>query len=197
MKFVSRPPSTAISNFSRNSNSLRSRAMLFEISVRLKVGLHTRAYPELACFDAAGHAIRGRSLSATVSGSTTTAWQELRHVFPAMPGAAVVRVRIRASGRGEIRLAGLSFRATHVDPYQTGALITQIHPGTRTGLVLESNLGIVNTGRLMRDDRDGDGKWALIKVISTSFPRWKRRASTGAPSSNTSPTRSTGPMARC
>jgi hypothetical protein len=137
---------------------------VFEITLRLKVDLHTRAYPELACFDAAGKPIRGRSLSATVSGSTTTAWQDLHRFFPALPGAASVRVRIRASGQGQIQFAALTFRPTHIDPYQTGALITQIHPGTRTGLVLESNFGIVNNNLVSSEDRDGDGKWALLKV---------------------------------
>jgi hypothetical protein len=147
----------------------------FEISVRLKVDLHTRAYPELACFDGAGRPIRGRNLATTVSGSTTTAWQELRRVFPAIPGTASVRVRIRASGRGEVRLAGLTFHSTHIDPYQTGALITQIHPGNRSGLVLESNLGIVNTDLISPEDRDGDGKWALIKVDLDQLSKMEER----------------------
>src|SRR5271166_254928 len=47
---------------------------VFEISFRLKVDLHTRAYPELACFDGAGRPIGGRNLAATISGSTTTGW---------------------------------------------------------------------------------------------------------------------------
>jgi hypothetical protein len=136
----------------------------FEIAVRVKVDLHTRAIPELACFDASGRPIRGRNILATGPSTTTTNWRDLRRVFPALPGTAHVRVRIRASGRGQIHLGALTFQPTHIDPYQTGALITQIYPGSRNGLMLESNLGIINADRVSNEDRDGDGKWALIKV---------------------------------
>src|SRR5207253_180060 len=51
-----------------------------------------------------------------------------------------------------------------IDPYQTGALVTQLHPSLRNGVVLESNFGIVNTAAVSKDDRDGDGKWALVSV---------------------------------
>ncbi len=137
---------------------------VFEISVRIMVDLHTRALPELACFDAAGREIPGRSALDAGPSTTTTAWQDLHRMFPVMPGTAGVRARIRASGKGEIRLASLIFRPAQVDTYKTGALVTQIYPRNRAGLVLESNLGIVNLEQVSRDDRDGDGKWALILV---------------------------------
>ncbi len=137
---------------------------VFEISLRLKVDVHTRALPELACYDAAGHEIIAHSALDAGPSTTTTAWQNLHRIFPVLPATASVRARIRASGRGEIHLADLVFRPSRIDPYQTGALVSQIYPRDRAGLVLESNLGIVNGDLVSRDDRDGDGKWALILV---------------------------------
>jgi hypothetical protein len=137
---------------------------VFEISVRIKVDLHTRSLPELSCYDAAGREIAGRSALDAGPSTSTTNWQDLHRMFPVLPGTAHVRARIRASGKGEIRLASLVFRPAQVDTYKTGTLVSQIYPRSRSGLVLESNPGIVNTEQVSRDDRDGDGKWALILV---------------------------------
>src|SRR5439155_10520475 len=128
------------------------------VNLSIRVDLNTKALPELACYDAAGREIRG--LSALENGPRyfTTDWQELRRVFLARPGSASVRARIRGSGKGQIELADLDFRSQPIDPYQTGALVTQLHPSLRNGVVLESNFGIVNTSAVSKDDRDGDGK---------------------------------------
>jgi hypothetical protein len=137
---------------------------VFEINVRIKVDLHTRALPELACYDAAGKTITGRSVLEDGPSTSTTNWQTYRRVLPVLPGTASVRARIRGSGHGEVRVAGLEFRASSVDAYRTGALISQIYPKNRTGLVLESNLGIVNPELMSKEDRRDDGKWALVTV---------------------------------
>ena len=136
----------------------------FEVNLRVRVDLHTRALPELASYDAAGREIPTPSALATGPSTSTTNWQTFHRIFAPQPGAAQVRARIRADGRGEFRLADLQFRPRKIDPYQTGALISQIYPRNRRGLVIESNLNIVNAGRISKEDRDGDGKWALILV---------------------------------
>lgn len=137
---------------------------VFEVNVRIRVDLHTRALPELACYDAAGREIRTRSSLETGPPTTTTNWQSYRRLFAVRPGTARVRARIRAAGRGKFWLADLEFRPARVDPYRTGALVSQIYPGLRRGLVLESNLGIVNTEMLTNVDEDGDGRWAVVYV---------------------------------
>jgi hypothetical protein len=148
-----------------SSTSLPVRAgEYFEVTVRLKVDLHTRALPELACFDAGGHYIPGPSALDSGPSTSTTNWQTFHRIFAAQPGAATVRARIRAEGRGEISIGELTFAARRIDPYQTGALVSQIYPRNRRGLVLESNFGIVNREMISPEDRDGDGKWALILV---------------------------------
>ena len=136
----------------------------FEITVRLRVDLTTKAAPELACFDAQGRPLAGPSGLATAPDITTTNWQTVRRVLPVQPGTAAVRARIRGAGRGEFRVAGLAMRRVPPDAYQTGRLITQIYPNRRRGLVLESDHGIVNRGLLIPDDIDGDGKWAVVRV---------------------------------
>jgi hypothetical protein len=135
---------------------------VFEVRVRIKLGLHTRALPELACYDSAGKEIPGRSSLETLYNELPTTWLTFRKLFPARPGTARVRARIRADGAGEFLVSGLEFRRAKVNAYETGALISQGHPKLRKGLVLESNLGIVNTDRVTNDDRDGDGQWAVI-----------------------------------
>jgi hypothetical protein len=147
----------------------------FEMRVRVRVDLHTRALPELACFDVAGREIAGPSALATASSATSTDWQTYRRLFAARPGTARVRARIRAEGRGVFLLAGIEFRPLKVDPYQTGALVSQIHPRNRRGLVLESNLGIVNRERVSSEDRDGDGKWALVRVDLDELSRLEKK----------------------
>lgn len=137
---------------------------VFQVNVRIRVDLHTRALPELACYDAAGREIATRSSLESGPPTTTTNWQSYRRLFAVQPGTARVRARIRAAGRGQFWLANLVFRPARVDAYQTGALVSQIYPGLRRGLVLESNLGIVNTERLTTVDEDGDGRWAMIYV---------------------------------
>lgn len=137
---------------------------VFEMKVRIKTDLHTRAWPELACYDAAGHEIAAGSSLATGSGTGAHVWMEYERFFPVRPGAAGVRARIRGSGRGVTEVADLVFRPAKVDSYQTGALIWQPYPTRRRGVVLESNLGIVNPELVSEEDHDNDGKWALIKV---------------------------------
>lgn len=136
----------------------------FEVIVRLKADLTTRALPELACYDAQGQEIPAPSSIARGNPFVTTEWQAFQRVFVVRPGTASVRARIRATGRGVVAVAGLEFRPKKIDPYETGALITQPHAKRRQGVVLESNFGIVNRELLSDDDRDGDGKWAVVTV---------------------------------
>jgi hypothetical protein len=135
----------------------------YALNLRIRVDIHTKAIPELACYDANGNELKWAS-SYTAPATSTTNWQEYRRVFAATPGAAVVRARVRASGKGSFWLGDLDFRAVTVDTYQTGALISQIHPRSRGGLILESNLGVVNREVISDDDRDADGQWAVIRV---------------------------------
>ena len=51
-----------------------------------------------------------------------------------------------------------------MDSYQTGMLVDPTYASRRNGVVLESNFGIVDGDRISREDRDGDGKWALVTV---------------------------------
>jgi YetA-like protein len=136
----------------------------FEINVRIRVDLHTRALPELVSYDAAGRELQSPSALAAASSTTTTNWQAFHRILAPQPGAAQVRARIRGDGHGEILIAGLEFRPRKIDPYETGALVSQIHPKNRRGLVIESNLNIANPEMVSKEDRDGDGKWALILV---------------------------------
>ncbi|MCI0423282.1 MAG: hypothetical protein L0312_29340, partial [Acidobacteria bacterium] len=136
----------------------------FEINLRIQVDLTTKALPELVCYDASGKEIPIRSSLVTGPQFSTTEWQEYRRVFPTRPGTASVRARVRASGRGEIGLANLEFRPKRVDPYLTGALISQPHPKSRGGVMLESDQGIINTSLMTQEDRDGDGRWALVSI---------------------------------
>ncbi|MEY2877996.1 MAG: hypothetical protein RLZZ15_376 [Verrucomicrobiota bacterium] len=135
----------------------------YAVNLRIRVDIHTKAIPELACYDADGNELKWSS-SYTAPATSTTNWQEYRRVFAATPGAATVRARVRGSGKGALWLADLDFRPVTVDTYQTGALISQIHPRNRAGLILESNLGVVNRELITDNDRDGDGKWAVIRV---------------------------------
>jgi len=136
----------------------------FEVNLRIRVDLHTRALPELASYDAAGKELPSPNALASGPSTSTTNWQTFHRIFAPQPGAATVRARVRGDGHGEILLANLEFRPRRIDAYQTGALISQIYPKNRRGLVIESNLNIVNTELISKEDRDGDGKWALILV---------------------------------
>lgn len=136
----------------------------FAVNVNIRVDLSTKALPELACYDAAGKEIPSPSSLEGGPRYFTTNWQELRRVFLAQPGTASVRARVRGSGKGLIELADLQFYPQKIDPYETGALVTQLHASLRNGVVLESNFGVVNADALSKEDRDGDGKWALISV---------------------------------
>jgi len=136
----------------------------FQVDLSIRVGLDTRALPELACYDSAGREIPVASSLSTGPDFSTTNWQRLRRVFPVQPGTATVRARVRASGRGEVQMADLEFRPRKIEAYQTGALIGQLYPNRRRGLVLESNRGIVNSERVTELDRDGDNRWALVSV---------------------------------
>lgn len=137
---------------------------VFELTVRIQVDLHTRALPEIASYDAAGAALPVKSSLKNGPSTMTTNWQTYRRLVAAQPGSASVRAVIRGAGKGTVKIADFKLSRSTVDPYQTGALISQIYPRNRTGLVLESNLGIVNSDLLSDADRDGDGKWAVIKV---------------------------------
>lgn len=136
----------------------------FEIGVKVRVDTQTRALPELVCYDRQDREIPSPSLLYAMPTAVTTDWQSLRRVYPAMPGTASVRARIRGTGRGEFRLTGLVFQPTKINPYRTGALISQIYPNSRRGLVLAANLGIVNADAVSKADQDRDGKWALVTV---------------------------------
>jgi hypothetical protein len=136
----------------------------FAVNLSIRVDLNTKALPELACYDAEGREIRGSSALENGPRYFTTNWQELRRVFLVQPGSATVRARVRASGKGQIELADLDFHPQSIDPYRTGALVTQIHPSLRNGVVLESNFGTVNKDAISKLDRDGDGNWALVSV---------------------------------
>ena len=130
----------------------------------IRVDLNTKALPELACYDAAGNELRGSSALENGPRYFATNWQELRRVFLVQPGSASVRARVRCSGKGQIELADLEFQRQPIDSYQTGALVSQLHPSLRNGVVLESNFGIVNKDALSKEDRDGDGKWAIVSI---------------------------------
>jgi hypothetical protein len=136
----------------------------FAVNLSIRVDLNTKALPELACYDAFGKEIPGLSALEYGPRYFSTNWQELRRVLLVQPGSATVRARVRASGKGQIELADLQFQSQPIDPYQTGALVTQLHSSLRNGVVLESNFGIVNTAAVSKEDRDGDGKWALVSV---------------------------------
>lgn len=144
----------------------------FEISMSIRVDRATAAMPELVCYDASGREIRPRF--STRAGGQNTLWQSFRRVFPTEPGTTSVRARIRASGRGDFWLKDFEFRPVKIDPYETGALIRLPQPSSRGGLVLESNFGMVNTDQVTEEDRDGDGKWALVYVDldRISEPEW-------------------------
>jgi len=120
-------------------------------------------------------------------------------MLPVLPGTAHVRARIRASGKGEIRLAALVFPAfRRSTPIRPERWCPSSILGNRAGLVLESNPGIVNTGLVSPDDRDGDGKWALILVDLDQLSKMEEKGVDWRTNfEGTSPTRSTGPMAQC
>ncbi len=136
----------------------------FEIELRLKAGIDMSAQPELACFDAQGREIPPPPAGAPANRPNTTNWQTFARTFVALPGTASVRARVRGFGRGSILLDGLALRPTEIDTYETGALMARPNPRTRTGVLLESNFGIVNRDSISTADRDGDGKWALVTV---------------------------------
>jgi hypothetical protein len=133
----------------------------FAIEVRTRVGIDMNAQPELACFDAQGREIPPPTPPPTTRQSTTL-WQKFSKTFVAWPGTATVRARVRTFGRGTVLTEALVLRPTEIDTYQTGALVARPHPRTRSGILLESNFGIVNRELVSTADRDGDGKWALV-----------------------------------
>jgi len=111
----------------------------FEINLRLRADLNTRAMPELVGYDAQGRELPARSALVQASWVGRTDWRSLHRVLPVPPGATSVRARLRARGAGEVLLGKLEFQPAHVDPYTTGALISQPHPTSAGGVVLESN----------------------------------------------------------
>lgn len=136
----------------------------FEVSMRIRVDLHTRAVPELVCYDSTGREIPVPSSLATGPTQFRSDWQNVRRAFPVRPGTASVRARLRASGRGDVWVSDLKLLPKSVNPYETGSLIWQIYPNRRRGLVLDANHGVVNRERMTKEDRDGDGKWAMVFV---------------------------------
>src|SRR5215471_5666174 len=73
----------------------------FELNVRIRVDLHTRALPELASYDASGRELPSPNALASGPGTSTTNWQSYHRIFAPQPGATQVRARIRGSGHGE------------------------------------------------------------------------------------------------
>jgi hypothetical protein len=61
-----------------------------------------------------------------------------------------------------VELAQLEFHPVRVNSYETGMLVDPTYASLRKGVVLESNFGILNDERISGEDRDGDGRWALI-----------------------------------
>jgi hypothetical protein len=136
----------------------------FAVSVRIRVGIDTKALPELVSYDERGVEIAGRPALANAPDNFSTNWQHYHRVFAAAPGAASVRARIRGSGRAAIELAQLESHPVQVNSYETGMLVDPTYASLRKGVVLESNFGILNEDRVSTADRDGDGRWALIVV---------------------------------
>ncbi len=133
----------------------------FAIDVRVRVGIDMNAQPELACFDANGREIPPPT-SPAANRQSTTQWQKFSKTFIAWPNTATVRARLRTFGRGTLFTEALTLKPAEIDTYKTGALVARPHPRTRTGVLLESNFGIVNRELISREDKDGDGKWALV-----------------------------------
>ncbi len=133
----------------------------FAIEVRTKVEIEMNVQPELACFDAQGREVPP-PVVAPQTRQSTTQWQKFTKTFIAWPDTATVRARLRGYGAGTVLTEALAFRPAELDTYQTGALIVRPHPRTRAGVLLESNFSIVNRELISADDRDGDGKWALV-----------------------------------
>jgi hypothetical protein len=132
----------------------------FAINVRIRVGIDQSAQPELVCFDAQGKEIAPPAVQA--NRQSTTNWQMFNKTFIALPKTAMVRARIRGYNPGNVLLDALTIRPVPIDTYQTGMLVARPHPRTRSGILLESNFGIVNRDLVTSTDRDGDGKWALV-----------------------------------
>lgn len=134
----------------------------FRVGLRLRVDVNTKAMPELACFDASGTLIKGRSSLQNAPESFTTNWLHHRRLFSALPGTATVGLLVRCHGKGGILLSDPEITSEHVSTYETGALIDPLYASKRNGVVLESNFGVLNRTLVSREDRDGDGLWALV-----------------------------------
>src|SRR5439155_19889962 len=91
----------------------------FELNVRLKTDLGTRALPELVCYDAVGREIPIPSSIARGNPNVTTEWQSFQRVFVVRPGTVRVRARIRGTGRGVVLVAELEFRPKSINSYET------------------------------------------------------------------------------
>lgn len=73
----------------------------FQIDVRVRVDLKTRAVPELACYDASGREIPAGTSSLKSSPLfVTTDWQRFTRAFPARPGTSRVRAVFERAGAG-------------------------------------------------------------------------------------------------
>jgi hypothetical protein len=136
----------------------------FAVNVRIRVGIDTKALPELVSYDERGVEIAGRPALANAPDNFSTNWQHYRRVFTVAPGAASVRARIRGTGGAAIELAQFEFHRVQVNSYETGMLVDPTYASLRKGVMLESNFGILNAERVSTGDRDGDGRWALITV---------------------------------
>ena len=93
----------------------------------------------------------------------------LTAVFRAPKGGARARIGMVAGGYSEIRIAEISLRRNvpPLSPYQTGLLIPSTPPVRaryRTGAFLEAQDLLDADAPVTRDDRDGDGLWALCSV---------------------------------
>lgn len=133
-----------------------------EVRVVIEGNPRTRMLPEIVCLDLYGLEIPVSSSLKQASYHFPTKPLEYIRVFPLQPGTAEVRARLRADGKGRTHVSDLKLRRTQVDPYQTGSLIKTLHPVLRGGVVLESNLYLVDTAHCSELDQDGDGKWAVI-----------------------------------
>ncbi len=136
----------------------------FEVQLPVLLDTATTGHPELVSYDRSGHEIKGPV--PPIGGFIPTKWITFRPVFAALPGAASVRARFHGKGKGQIQLGALSVRRVKINTYETGALLARPHPATRkSGVYLEANHGVVNAKEIITpEDRDGDGRWALITV---------------------------------
>ena len=130
----------------------------FEIRVRIQVDLTTQAAAGVGLLRRGGPRDPGPFLAGDGADNDDHRLAVVPPRATGPPRHGHGFARIGGGGRGQIGVADLEFRPKKIDPYETGALITQTHPKLRSGVVLESNLGIVNS-----ESRQHGG------------PRWRRQ----------------------